>query len=712
VPIAADDLRQEVTATIALALIAVAGAAWLSVGPGPAFSWWRILVYFSLVVQGSFIYWASSKHLRLAHAMLAVGPALSLALAMRVIPSPAVSYYAVLSVMAASAVSMPLGLGAALLNTVALEASSPTREHLLSALALIWLAAVLQWISGRGRKTLLQWAWDSQQRATRLLEEVRNRQGRLNRALHAMDEANARLALANERLAEARRTADEARQAKARFAVNVSHELRTPLNVIVGFVEVMHNSPRAYPGVSLSPQFLVDLGAVYRNAQHLQKLVDDVLDLAQLEAGRFVLQAVETDLVAVIEEAVATIHNLAAVRGLAIVASVNSSLPRVYVDRTRIKQVLLNLLSNAIRYTEAGTITVTAGSDDREVWCAVADTGPGIPEEQQLRLFEEFERLNRGPGSSHEGSGLGLAISKHLVQEHGGRIWAQSQLGFGSTFTFALPIVGEELPQRTAHASTRLVPESLTSERDPVLLLTPSLSAARLFSRHFASYRCLSTSDLQQAIRQIAAFQPRGIVVDAALGPEAVTEVSRAAERASIPNIPVVVCPLPDPAQMQGLAAVKGYLTKPVTRRDLLATLRTLGGEIETILAVDDEEDVLRLFTHYLEDDQSRPYRVLTARDGREALEVIGREHTDLVLLDLVMPTMSGYQFLDEMRQMPGMATLPVVVISGQDFPAKQLPVEGWLEMRMPKGMAVDQLIRGVERLFMAMEGARQGQGG
>lgn len=706
-PAEAHELRQEVTATISLALAAVAGAAWLSVGPGPSFSWWRVLVFFLLAAQGGLMYWASHEHPRLAHAMLLIVPVLTLTLAMRVMPSPPVPFFAVLSVIAASAVSIPLGVGAALLNTVTLWALTPTGEHLPPTLALIWLATLLQWISGRGRETILQWAWNSQQRAAKLLEEVRDRQGKLNRALHAMDEANARLALANERLAEAHRAADEARQAKARFAANVSHELRTPLNVIVGFAEVMHNSPRAYPGAVLSPQFLADLGVVYRNAQHLQKLVDDVLDLAQLEAGKFALQPVETDLAAIIREAVDNIHNLAAVRGLTITTRLSPDLPRVYVDRTRIKQVCLNLLSNAIRYTEEGTVAISAGSDGMEVWCAVSDTGPGIPEEQQRRLFAEFERLTRAPGSSREGSGLGLAISKRLVEDHGGRIWAQSQPGIGSTFHFALPVLGEEVLHRAVHAVTRPVPESLPAERDPTLLLTPSLGAARLFSRHLQSYQCLSTSDLQQTIRQIAVSQPRGIVVDAVLGPEAAAEVSRAVERTSIPNIPVVVCPLPDAAESQGLGAVQGYLTKPVSRRDLRDTLRSLGSDIETILAVDDEEDVLRLFTHYLEDDPSRPYRVLTARNGREALEAIAEQHPDLVLLDLVMPMMSGHRVLQEIRRVPELAALPIVVITGQDLPAEEFAVEGWLQMRMPKGMSVGQLIRGIEGLFRGIEGKR-----
>ncbi len=594
-PLDSDELEQQVISMIALGSTMVAGAAWLSVAPGRGFSWWRVLVFFTLVVESVAIYWANGKHRNLTKAVLLLGPALSLAIALHTIPSPAVPCFAVLAVIANSAVSLTLSLAAVLLHTVVLCVFLPVPNLLVPILALIWLAATLQWISARGRRTILQWAWHSQQQATRLLEEVRDRQGELNRALRAMDEANARLALANERLAEARRIADDAREAKRRFAVNVSHELRTPLNVIVGFTEVMFSTPQAYPGTVLSPGFLVDLGAVHQSAQHLHKLIGDVLDLAQLEAGKFALRPVNTDLAAVVEEAVATVRNMAEVRGLSLTTRLAPALPHVYVDRTRIKQVCLNLLSNAIRYTDEGTIDIAAHSDGREVFCSVSDTGPGIPEEQQRRLFEEFERVTRGTRSAQEGSGLGLAISKRLVQEHGGRIWLESRPGLGTKLTFALPVLTEQTLPQPAQIKARPVPERPTAEGDPVLLLTPSMMAARLFSRHLEGYRCVSTSDLQQAVRQVAELQPLGIVVDAEFGAEAASLLERAAKQKAILNTPVVVCPLPGQSQRLRLAGVKGYLTKPVTRQDLLDTLRAYGGEIETVLVIDDDEDVLRL---------------------------------------------------------------------------------------------------------------------
>ncbi len=703
----AEELKQHLTSRFALALAIGAAAAWF-IASAPGFDWWRLLVFLTLFAEGFLAHSLSARHPLVARAVLLLGPICGLALALRTVSSLAVPYFAPLVVIVNAAISPLLGLAAACLCSLSLCASVPRQGALVSSLVLTWSALVLQWVSVGGRQTVIEWAWSSQQRANRLLEELRDRQGRLNRALRGMDEANSRLALANERLAEARRLADEARQAKARFAASVSHELRTPLNVIVGFTEVMYASPQAYPDVVLSPQFLVDLGAVYRNAQHLQKLVDDVLDLAQIEAGKLALLPAKTDLSAMIQETVEAIGSLARVRGLRLATAVEPNLPEVFIDRTRIKQVLLNLLSNAIRYSGQGSIMVSARRDGSQVLCSVTDTGPGISEDQQRRLFEEFEHATGGGSAGGVGSGLGLAISKRFVQEHGGRIWVQSNPGEGSTFCFTLPVLREGYtlgvapPVPQADQSPRL-------ERAPVLLVTCNPFAVRLFARHLDHYRCVGTGDVQQAIRQIAALQPRGIVLDAALGPAVEGEVSRAVADSAIASMPVIVCPLPNLPRSLGLPSVKGYLSKPVSRGDLLDILRTLSGEIATILVVDDEDDMLRLLAHYLQDDVSRPYRVMLAHNGREALNVMAGERPDLVLMDLLMPVMDGYRLLQEMQRAPQLADVPVVVISGRDAQDAHLRVSSWLRMEMPgHGMAVGQLIRGVGEMLRSLQGVSE----
>ena len=575
----------------------------------------------------------------------------------------------------------------------------------VSVPALLVLTTALSWLAHRHLYLALEWARQGTDRALTLTEALRDRQMMLNRTVRAMDEANARLAMANRRLAEARQTADEARQAKNRFAASISHELRTPLNLIVGFAEVMYKTSHVYQGALLSPEFLMDLGVVYRNAQHLQKLVDDVLDLAQLDAGKLILQTADTDLTSLIQEAMETVRSLVAVRGLKLISHLRSALPRARVDRVRIKQVLLNLLSNAARYTEEGCITVRTATDGHRVFCSVTDTGPGIQPEDRERLFQEFEQLGRKPDSHQGGRGLGLAISKRFVEAHGGRIWVESEPGIGSTFTFAIPVADEAVLPHLLNSTSPPLPQA-SAAKDPIVLVTPSLTAARLFSQHLDGYRFCAVRDVSQALRQVADLRPLGLLVDADLQPSQLAQLEQAMSQAPLSDIPLVVCPMPAGLHLGHFPMVKAYLIKPITRQGLLDTLRTVGGQIDTVLVVDDEEDVLRLFTHFLWDDVTRPYKVLAAHNGREALEVMEKTPPDLIFLDLLMPVMDGYNLLDELQRI-GMDSIPVVVVSGQQMQDPEGNIEGWLQLRMPRDMMVDRLTRSINGLLDGLQPTR-----
>lgn len=598
-------------------------------------------------------------------------------------------------------VVVPLGLGAALVAMeLALPATRVGWSHIIWSIALLALTSAVSWLSQRNALLALTWASQSTARSIHLAETLRQRQLVLNRTLRAMDEANARLAHANRRLAEATREANEAREAKARFAASISHELRTPLNLIVGFVEVMYKTPNTYDDVVLSPGFLLDLGTVYRNAQHLQRLVDDVLDLAQLDAGKLVLEPVETDIAVPITEAVDTVSSLTTVRGVDLVVNIADGLPRVCIDRVRIKQVILNLLSNAARYTERGTITISAWQDGQEVLCSLADTGAGIPPEQLGRLFQEFERIDTDGPSASKGFGLGLAISKRLIQDHGGRIWAESQVGVGSRFTFSLPVAsGAGISPLEREPQTRR-----PAEPAPLLVVTPGLASTRVFRRHLVDWRCVVTSDLLLARRQIGILQPKGVIIDQALGERAVDELVAAVRAEALAATPIVVTPMIESSQPPELGRAKAFLTKPVARDVLGDLLRSLGRHIETVLVVDDDEDTLRLFGHYLRDDPSRPYRVLTARNGREALGIMGKGLPDLLLVDIAMPVMDGYALLRHMEADPRLAAVPVVVISGQDAKDQSAEIDGTLRVSLGGATGAGQLIEGISGLFAGLQ--------
>src|SRR5690606_6255146 len=293
--------------------------------------------------------------------------------------------------------------------------------------------------SVRNLYTALHWATKSYERIEHNERLLQEQQSELKQALKSLDAATYNLERANVMLALARNRADQALRLKQEFAQNMSHELRTPLNLIVGFSEAMMQSPEYYGG-PLPAAYLRDLSIVYRNAVHLQGLVNDVLDLARLEAAQMTITTEEVDPGVLISEATETIRGMVESRGLFLRTNIPSDLPSVHVDPTRIRQVIFNILNNAIRFTECGGITVSVSQQDDQILVAIQDTGIGIEEAELPRIFEAFHQSESTPERRRGGIGLGLAISKQFIELHGGRIWAESRYGHGSTFYFTLPL--------------------------------------------------------------------------------------------------------------------------------------------------------------------------------------------------------------------------------------------------------------------------------
>jgi signal transduction histidine kinase len=286
-----------------------------------------------------------------------------------------------------------VGLGAVVVGAGAFWVGPAAAPWL--APVVVAAAALRGWRAGAATAALatgalllaLAWAWTSYERAERLMEEARARQAELARLSKSLNETCYQLELANHELERARRAAETAQRVKAEFATAISHELRTPLNLIIGFSEMMVIAPHTYEGETLPEAYRGDVQAIYRAACHLSGLVDDVLDLAEVEAHRMALEKEWVELAVVVDEAVATVVTLVKDRGLSLTTEVPPDLPPLYADRTQVRQVLINLLTNAARFTSIGGATVRARVDDRDVEIAVADSGAGIPPEEVPSLF-------------------------------------------------------------------------------------------------------------------------------------------------------------------------------------------------------------------------------------------------------------------------------------------------------------------------------------
>lgn len=355
----------------------------------------------------------------------------------------AMGYLFLLSILMAGSLLGPLGAIAMVVAVWGVEwvwivhspligAQTPGLWTLLVQQALVALVA---WQSSMGLHNALQSAEVSADEARHHAEEARTHRAEVQKTLKSLNLAHYQLERAHTELYHARRIADAALRFKREFAAQISHELRTSLNLILGFSETIAFSQHAY-GTRLPDAYLRDVTEIHRNSRHLLALIDDVLDLSKLETGRMGLHREPVDVNAVVREATDIVRPLIDAKGLDLALDLSLSLPTLLLDRGRIRQILLNLLSNAAQVTAHGGITVCVGVWEQELRVQVRDTGPGIPPDELERVFEEFHQLERRTGSA----GLGLPVSKQIVHLHGGRMWAESEVGVGSTFAFAFPL--------------------------------------------------------------------------------------------------------------------------------------------------------------------------------------------------------------------------------------------------------------------------------
>jgi len=534
------------------------------------------------------------------------------------------------------------------------------------------------------------------------IEQLRDHQGELNRALKALDEAYVRLQRSNQELRAARREAEEARALKERFVANVSHELRTPLNVIVEFAELMYLEHENYPGTTLTPEFEDDLRQLYRTSRHLQDLVSDVLDLSRIDAAALPMFREWHNLHDIIQEALETVTPLLNQRHLWVQVEENGDLPLLFVDRTRIRQVLLNLLNNAARYTDQGGITIRVQVREADVLLEVRDTGVGIAPEQLEIIFEEFRQADMST-RRREGAGLGLAISRRFVELHGGSMWAESTVGEGSAFYVALP-----LPWTHAESETlRQIPDLplRREEQAPVVVVDPDPTFGDMMQRYLGDRQVVSVSDAGEAEVAIQREHPAGLLVN--LAPDAPAEAWHGSLCPSGVryNVPVIRCSLPSPSWMQsangtGLDAV---LIKPVSQSNLMATLERVAPDAQNVLVVDDSRGFLSLMTRLLEGPGSSR-RVSTAVTGEQGLEIARAMRPDLVLLDLVLPGISGFEVLEQLRAEELGKGVKVIGVTATDYVHELLQhAEGHFSLHQARGIPTPTIIDLVPRLLATL---------
>jgi signal transduction histidine kinase/DNA-binding LacI/PurR family transcriptional regulator/CheY-like chemotaxis protein len=471
---------------------------------------------------------------------------------------------------------------------------------------------------------------------------------------------------------EGRRLAEDANQLKSRFLSMVSHELRTPLSIVVGLSEMVLRE--SHEGTGLPEHTVRDLERMLASAEHLGVLIGDVLDLASSEAGQLRLVCQPVDLAEVLTATIDSGRQMAHAKGLEWRARMPVSGPWVSADRTRLRQVLLNLVSNAVKFTEEGAVTLEVSGTDDLATISVSDTGPGVAEAELEAIFEDFHRSERARTRGPGGLGLGLPIARLLVQLHGGSISVRSPgpSGRGSTFSVTLPAIVPALP-------SSLLPE----QGSTVVLVTSGHAAetglARQLEERGFAVRVLAVGSRTDWADDVVDIRPGAVILDAGVAAERGWELVRKLQRRpELGDVAVLACRLA-PGANNGAVLDLDFALKPLRPSQLRHELlrRGLGGTAfpagggsgagrgaqPVILVVDDDPDVRDLHARAVERAGGRAIRAAT---GLEALSVMESVRPDLVLLDLGMPGMDGFELLDAMRVRSATQDIPVIVVTGQ----------------------------------------------
>jgi len=664
---------------VILLLFALAGVTWLLDAWRPWGRWGIVVLLIGAVI-------AADAWLRLPGmlTLLAIPTALAVIMSER---------YA--------AVAVTLGETGILIALAGHGVLAPGWSDIGIALLVVWSVFGVAYAVNNRAHQIAHWSWGYYQRALDILKETGGQRERLKQTLDELAHANRQLTLAAERMAALRAIAEEAQRTKTAFVANVSHEFRTPLNIIIGLVELMVRSPEIY-SVVLSPKLRKDLETIQRNCEHLSRMINDVLDLTRMEAGRLTLYRERIDLKEIVESSVAVVLPLVEKKGLTLQVKVAEALPKVYCDSTRVKQVFLNLLSNASRFTEEGGITVEIDRRDQHVLVSVTDTGPGISPEGLEKLFEPFWQSPGQLWRDRGGSGLGLSISKQFIELHGGQMWVESQVGRGTTFYFTLPVdpplehvaraghpIREDWIWREHAFRTDRVTRDARLTRPRVIVWDETGALLPQLERYYDAVEFVAVGGIEQAIQELQACPAQFILLNT-LTPGTLWEQAAVIMQAA-PETPVVGWSIPCEIERLANLGVLGYLIKPVTVADLEKALAAVGRRVKRVLVVDDDPDTLDVLVRLLRVCDSM-IEVTTASGGKEALEALRQARPDLILLDIVMPEMDGWQVAEAIRQDEEISGVPFYFVSAQDPPGLQPRSEGCLVM-YGEGLSLNKLL-------------------
>ncbi len=561
-------------------------------------------------------------------------------------------------------------------------------------------------------ETLAETAKELEEHKTELENKVVER----TKELH---DAHARLQESYERLKEIDRL-------KSEFLANMSHELRTPLNSIIGFSKVIL---KGIDGPITDIQ-KTDLTAIHNSGQHLLTIINDILDLSKIESGKMELLKEMIDIGEIAEGVMSTADALAMGKPVKLNMELEEKLPLTFVDKTRIRQVMLNMLSNAIKFTDKGEIRLKVSKigyehirqmeNNPDGYCpkrspvregdfilvSVTDTGIGIKREDMPLVFEEFRQIDSSSARREGGTGLGMAISHKFILLHGGEIWVESRTGKGSTFHFTVPV--SKVLEQTRPAVERII-APVDREKEVIMVIDDEINSITLIRRTLEreGYEVVGIQDPDEAIERVGEIRPNAIILDVIMpkrdGWEIIQELKLKPETK---DIPVIFCTIVADKKLGFSLGATDYLVKPVRDDDLLRALKMLNGSVKNILVIDDTPQDAELVGRFL---KGHGYTVRIALGGREGIGYIKRHKPELIIVDLMMPEVDGFTVIEEAKRDPATKNIPIIVVSAKDITAEDRKrLNGCIEALIGKGMLnEDELMQEIVKALKKVSGER-----
>ncbi len=485
----------------------------------------------------------------------------------------------------------------------------------------------------------------------------------------------------------------EATQMKNEFVSTVSHELRTPLTSIKGYIDLILDGEAGEIN-EIQQEFL---SIVKENSDRLVELINDMLDISRIESGRIVLKVQPLDVAERIAGAVNTFRAVLDQQGRTISVSVDPDLPLAAGDPDRVGQVLINFISNAIKYSPAGgDVNVSASQVGSMVRVAITDSGIGIAPEDQARLFTKFYRVDSSLTREIGGTGLGLSICKSIIDLLGGQVGLKSEANKGSTFWFDLPLASEK------HVRTPSLEGPLGSPGGRILVVDDSEDVANLIATYLSrrGYEVVKAFNAAEAWQYALELEPRAITLDVMVDEGAGFELLKHLKSdPKTKDIPVVVLSIIcDEGKSQRYGATD-YLEKPIDKARLIGIVDRLVGSLATpvVLVVDDDKQIVELLSITL---KQRGYAVMGAYDGKEAMAAVARTKPDVMLLDVRMPVMDGYEVLEALKANPETADIPVLIMSAYQLDRERADVLHLAAERVSKPFDVEEFVTRVESVM------------